>query len=110
VEDDVSRVGDGEVLGVHVLAEPLGQVAGEARLARVVWTKVTVPVVVTVTWKVPSSRSVVWRTPKHMIVSIPGAPEQGFASAREMVSLKCMVSVSVAKAALGASSAADSQR
>jgi hypothetical protein len=52
----------------------------------------------------------VWRTPKNMIVSIPGAPEQGFASAREMVSLKCMVSVSVAKAAAGASGAADSVR
>src|SRR5262245_15101815 len=39
VQDDVVRDGDGGVAGVHVLAEPLGQVAGVARLARVVWNE-----------------------------------------------------------------------
>jgi hypothetical protein len=51
-------------------------------------TKVTVPVVVTVRWTVPSPRSVVWMTPESTIVSVPGAPEQGFSSARESVALK----------------------
>jgi hypothetical protein len=51
-------------------------------------TKVTVPVVVTVTCSAPSSRSVIWTTPDSTIVSVPGAPEQGFSSARETVSLK----------------------
>jgi hypothetical protein len=46
------------------------------------------PVIVPVTWKVPSSSSVVWMTPENTIVSVPGAPEQRFAEARESVPLK----------------------
>jgi hypothetical protein len=68
-------------------------------------TKVTVPVVVVVRWTVPSSRSVMWTTPESLIVSVPGAPEQGLCSARDSVWVKWMVVVWVAKAAAGASSA-----
>ena len=50
-------------------------------------TNVTVPVIVPVTWRVPSFRSVVWMTPENTIVSVPGAPEQGFAEARESMPL-----------------------
>ena len=65
-------------------------------------TKVTVPVVVTVIWTVPSPWSVVWSTPDNTIVSVPGAPEQGLCSGRESVALKWTVWVWVAKAAVGA--------
>ena len=53
---------------------------------------------------------VVCITTESMIVSVPGAPEQGLSSARDSVWVKWMVVVWAAKAAVGASSAADSVR
>src|SRR5512132_921706 len=69
-----------------------------------------VPTSIIVTWTVPLSRVVMCMTPLAVIVSVALAPVQGLGRATTKVAVKWMVSVSVASAAVGASSAADTVR
>jgi hypothetical protein len=63
-----------------------------------------------VKWKVLLSSVVMWMTPLAVSVTDPVAPEQELTSASETVALTWMVSVSVAKAAVDASTTTESAR